>query len=200
MSAQPKRKNVRSQGALNTRQIALRAQRKIACSFPNQTKHLFLDEITCHLLDTLHQLIWRYTNSKKRTDNLVKQIIKTNVKLHVIVMSTGVKQQQEESIAECREMLRTAALCLIRHVNSTSNDGACDLARIQAALRTAGTFARAIAEGHMSQKSLDKLADVVMFISDGGFLTALTSKQPPYNHLVLEIAQDLQDSIDRGIL
>nr|CDS25364.1 tumor necrosis factor alpha induced protein [Hymenolepis microstoma] len=200
MSEQSKRKNSRSHGALNTRLIALRAQRKIACSFPNQTKRLFLDEITCHLLDTLHQLIWHYTNSKKRTDTLVKQLIKTNVKLHVIVMSTGVKQQQEESITECREMLRTAALCLIRHVNSTSTEETCDLARIQAALRTAGTFARAIAEGHMSQKSLDKLADIVMFMSDGGFLTALTSKQPPYNHLVIEIAQDLQDSIDRGIL
>ncbi|VDL18330.1 unnamed protein product [Hymenolepis diminuta] len=200
MSEQTKRKKSRSHCTLDARLIALRAQRKIACSFPNQTRRLFLDEITCHLLDTLHQLVWQYTISKKRTDYIIKQLIKVNIKLYVIVMSTGLKKQQEESFAECREMLRTAALRLIQHVNSTSSEGICVMERIQAAIRTAGTYARAIAEGHMSEKSLDKLADVVMFMSDEGFLTALTSKQPPYKDLVLEIAQDLQDSIDRGIL
>ncbi|KAM7536238.1 hypothetical protein Aperf_G00000085103 [Anoplocephala perfoliata] len=200
MPEDERRKIARNRGTIDTRLIVLRAQRKLACSFPNQTRRLFLDEISRHLLDTLHQLIWHYTGSKKCADSLVKRLVKITVKLYVIIMCGEIKQQQEKSLVEFREVLRQAALVFIRSVTSPTADGLCDLERIQMAIRTAGTSAETIAGGRLSKKSLEKLADVVSFLSDGKFLEALMSKQPAYNELAQEIAQDLQDSIDRGIL
>lgn len=185
---------------IDTRYILLRAQRKLACSFPNQTRRLFLDEISRHLIDTLHQLVWHYTNSKKRADCVVKRLVKIHVKLHLIAVSGEIKRPMEESLLECREILRQAALAFIRHATSPNSDGLCGLEKIQVAIRMAGTFVKIIGEEHLSKKSLEKLAAVVTFMSDEEFLKALMSKRPPYSELALEIAQDLQDSIDRGIL
>lgn len=196
------RGNAKGRGAFDARGITLRAQHSIACSFPNQTKRFFLDETTSHLVDTVHQLVWRYTRSKERANYIVKQLLKVNIKLYVVASGGLLRQQQEEDLGECREVMRQAAVCFIRHVQDVTrprSEGS-DLERIQAAIKTAGAFARFVSEEHLSKKAVDRLADVVMFFVDEKFLSALLSNQPPYAELAVEIAHDLQDSIDRGIL
>ncbi|CUT99025.1 tumor necrosis factor alpha induced protein [Echinococcus multilocularis] len=196
------RGSAKGRGAFDARDIALRAQRSIACSFPNQTKRFFLDEITSHLVDTVHQLVWLYTRSKEKADYIVKQLLKVSIKLHVVVFSGVLRQQQEDDLRECREVMRQAAVCFIRHVQEAvrpQSEGS-DLERIQAAIKTAGSFARLVSEKHLSKRAVDKLADVVMFFADEKFLSELLSNQPPYAELAAEITHDLQESIDRGIL
>ncbi|KAL5106149.1 Tumor necrosi factor alpha-induced protein 8-like protein 2 [Taenia crassiceps] len=196
------RGNAKRRGAFDARGITLRAQHSIACNFPNQTKRFFLDETTSHLVDTVHRLVWLHTRSKERANYIVKQLLKVNIKLYVVASSGLLRQQQEEDLGECREVIRQAAVCFIRHVQGDTRPRSevLDLERIQAAIKTAGAFARFVSEEYLSKKTVDRLADVVKFFVDEKFLSALLSNQPHYTELAVEIAHDLQDSIDRGIL
>ncbi|VDD75430.1 unnamed protein product [Mesocestoides corti] len=193
--------NAKQRTIFNAKQITIKAQKNIACSFPNQTKRLFLNEITSRLVDNIHQLIWHYTQSKERADYIVKQFLKINIKLFIVAANGCLKKQQEEDMNECREVVKEAALCFIRHVRGPANlQKMSNLTKIQAAIKTAGALAQYVSEEHLTRKTVDKLTDVVSFFTTEEFLAAILSNQPPYSTLATEIAEDLQDSIDRGIL
>ncbi len=194
-------KTTGSKSAFNAKLITLKAQKKLACSFPNQAKKFFLDDITSHLLDSIYAAILHFSQSKQRAEFMVKQLIKLNIKLSIIYSNGCLTKAQEDDMMGCREIVREAAVCFIRHTQRLpSSSGRQSLVQIQTAVKSAGAFAQCIAEKHLTSKTVTKLLDVVLFFSNEAFLTAILSRKEPYQALAADIAEDLQESLDRGFL
>ncbi|VDL94629.1 unnamed protein product [Schistocephalus solidus] len=186
--------------SFNPRNITLQAQKKLACSFPNQTKKLFMDDVSLQMLESLHKITHHFLASEKEAERKMRQFIKISIKFAILHMNGFLSSREEESMWECRDLLRSAASLFIKYTSHISYEAqkAETIKELHKLMQDVGRLSQEVLKGHLTPKNIRTIQSLAEFFSSTEFLTALLSKHPPYQALSNLLVTDLQDLIDRG--
>ncbi|KAL7057798.1 hypothetical protein AAHC03_016844 [Spirometra sp. Aus1] len=186
--------------SFNPRNITLQAQKKLACSFPNQTKKLFMDDVSIRMLENLHKITYHFLVSEKEADRKMRQFIKISIKLAILHMNGFLSSREEESMWECRDLLRSAASVFIKYTSHSSHEQQKSetIRELHKLLQEVGRLSQMFLGRHLTPKNIKTIQSLAEFFNSTEFITVLLSKHPPYQALSNLLATDMQDLMDRG--
>lgn len=151
------------------------------------------------MVDTLHEMIFHFTSSKKKAKTIMKQMVKINIKLLLLWGNGCLSIAEEELVFECQEAIQNASKIFIQCANESHQLGKF-LPDLQSAIQESGRLAVNIVQCHLTGRSIFKLKQTIEFYSDMQFLSTILSQTAPFKDLAFQFSQDLQESLDRGIV
>lgn len=100
--------------AFNSKDIALRAEKKILSKVANKTSvQMFIDETTSEILDELYHISKEYTGNKAEAQKVIKNLIKIAVKIGVLFRNNRFTKEELGTVQDFKKKLHQGAMTAI---------------------------------------------------------------------------------------
>ncbi|XP_071449981.1 tumor necrosis factor alpha-induced protein 8-like protein isoform X1 [Hetaerina americana] len=178
------------------RDIGLRAQKKILSRMANKSvAKVFIDETTGSLLDNVYRLAKAYTGNKKEAEKLVKNVIKTVIKLGVLYRNNQFSQEEIQIAEKFKQRFHATAMAV---VSFSEVDFSYDRAYLMQALTECCATLRLLVRRHLSEKSLNRIDSTFAFFANPAFLDAVFCHNSEYGEILSRIVSDMNKALDEG--
>lgn len=187
--------------------ISIQMQKKLISKFATKkTMKIFIDDTSSRIFDNVFRLINLYLDSKSQSQAMMKNIVKINMKLAVLYVNDVLNEAEKGYVYEFREKFHLIAERTTTNVlrpGSRAAKAGMDIEAMSALFKSCEDVILKTIQRHLTVKSQDKVRSSGAFFSDKDFLRFVFVKegQPlPVKVLVHQIAEDLQELLDRGVL
>nr|CAG4638813.1 EOG090X0GLS [Cyclestheria hislopi] len=178
------------------RDIALKAQKKLLSRMSTKSvAKVFIDDRTGSLLDNIYRLCKTYTQNKKESEKIVKNIIKIVVKVGLLAKSEQFNQEKLKTATEFQKKFHSAAKTII---SFHEVDFSYDQKFLSQMLNDCHVMLKQIVENHLTDKSLGRIEMVFNFFSNPNFLDAIFKKNSEYTEIMSRIVSDMHGVMDSG--
>ncbi|XP_024086401.1 tumor necrosis factor alpha-induced protein 8-like protein isoform X1 [Cimex lectularius] len=179
-----------------SRDIGLRAQKKILSRMANKNvAKMFIDDTTASLLDNLYRMAKQYTDNKKESEKLIKNIIKVVIKIGVLYRN-GQFNNEEIRIAEkFKHKFHSAAMAVI---SFHEVEFSYDRPYLLNALNESHSCLRKVVSRHLTDKSLQRIDSVFGFFDNPQFLDAVFKPSSDYKEVLGRLVSDINKAMDEG--
>lgn len=180
-------------GRFNSKQLGLRIQKKVVGKFANKTTaKAFIDDNLSTLLDTLHSILARETDSKK-ADKVIKNLIKITVKIGLLYKNNQFNQEEISIGMKFRTKLRHAALTVI---SFHEVDFTYDRTFMIKVVNECGEMLHKLVDRHLTTKSHQRINNVIQAFSNPEILDKVFLSDGPYHHYLEGISQGFHKVVD----
>uniref|UniRef100_A0A1B6D751 Tumor necrosis factor alpha-induced protein 8-like protein n=2 Tax=Clastoptera arizonana TaxID=38151 RepID=A0A1B6D751_9HEMI len=175
--------------------IGLRAQKKILgrMAANKNTRKIFIDDNTASLLDNLYKIIKKYTNNKKEAEKIVKNIIKTVIKIGVLYRNGEFNQEDLICAERFKKKFHAAAMAVL---SFHEVDFSYDRLYLLCALQEAHANLRQLVKNHLKDKSLARIDLVFNFFSNPNFLDTIFRRDSEYKPILSKMVGDINSAMD----
>ncbi|BES87684.1 Tumor necrosis factor alpha-induced protein 8-like [Nesidiocoris tenuis] len=187
--------DVMSEG-FKSRDIGLRAQKKILSRMANKNvAKMFIDDTTASLLDNLYRLAKQYTDNKKESEKLIKNIIKVVIKIGVLYRNGQFNAEEIRTAEKFKNKFHSSAMAVI---SFHEVEFSYDRPYLHKALHESHTLLRQVVARHLTDKSLQRIDSVFNFFSNPQFLDAVFKPNSAYKEVLDRLVPDISKAIDEG--
>lgn len=180
-------------GRFNSKQLGLRIQKKVVGKFANKTTaKAFIDDNLSTLLDTLHSILARETDSKK-SDKVIKNLIKITVKIGLLYKNNQFNQEEISIGMKFRTKLRHAALTVI---SFHEVDFTYDRTFMIKVVNECGEMLHKLVDRHLTTKSHQRINNVIQAFSNPEILDKVFLSDGPYHQYLEGISQGFHKVVD----
>jgi len=180
-------------GRFNSKQLGLRIQKKVVGKFANKTTaKAFIDDNLSTLLDTLHSILARETDSKK-ADKVIKNLIKITVKIGLLYKNNQFNQEEISIGMKFRTKLRHAALTVI---SFHEVDFTYDRTFMIKVVNECGEMLHKLVDRHLTTKSHQRINNVIQAFSNPEILDKVFLSDGPYHQYLEGISQGFHKVVD----
>jgi len=182
------------------RDIGLRAQKKILgrMATNKNTRKIFIDDNTASLLDHLYQLVLEYTKNKKETEKIMKNIIKTVIKVGVLFRNDEFNTADLEYAENFKVKFHTVAMAIL---SFHGVDFMYDRQFLVLNLTEAHANLKRLVQNHLKDKSLQRIDAVFEFFSDPQFLDTIFKRDSQrYKEILDNLVEDINFAMDENNL
>ncbi|KAK9871258.1 hypothetical protein WA026_011531 [Henosepilachna vigintioctopunctata] len=189
---------VMTESTFRARDIGLRAQKKILSKMAGKNiARAFIDDVTASILDNLYRLAKQYSNNKKESEKLVKNIIKIVIKLAVLHRNNMFSSDELKQAERFKTRFRGAAMTIISFYEV---DFSYDRPYLTSALVDCQQCLKSIVQRHLTDKSLARIDSVFNFFTDEKFLDSVFKRDSEYREVLGRLVTDLNKAIENGDL
>ncbi|XP_014281787.1 tumor necrosis factor alpha-induced protein 8-like protein isoform X1 [Halyomorpha halys] len=179
-----------------SRDVGLRAQKKILSRMANKNvAKMFIDDTTASLLDNLYKLAKTYTDNKKESEKLIKNIIKIVIKIGVLYRNGQFSPEELRFADKFKNKFHAAAMAVM---SFNEVDFSYDRHYLKTALQESHQAIRQLVERHLTDKSLVRIDSVFNFFSDPEFLDAVFKPNSEYKDILDRLVSDMNKAMDEG--
>ncbi|CAB0014714.1 unnamed protein product [Nesidiocoris tenuis] len=179
-----------------SRDIGLRAQKKILSRMANKNvAKMFIDDTTASLLDNLYRLAKQYTDNKKESEKLIKNIIKVVIKIGVLYRNGQFNAEEIRTAEKFKNKFHSSAMAVI---SFHEVEFSYDRPYLHKALHESHTLLRQVVARHLTDKSLQRIDSVFNFFSNPQFLDAVFKPNSAYKEVLDRLVPDISKAIDEG--
>ena len=184
--------------SFDSKSIGLRAQKKLLSKMATKKiAKVFIDDTSGRLLDNLHKIAKDYSGHKKVAEKVLKNTIKTVVKIGILYRNDQFSQE-ELAIAETfKQKFRSVAMTVISFYEV---DFTFDRNYLVKSLNECSSLLKQLVQRHLTEKSLDRINMVFQFFGNPDFLTALFQPNGPYKETLSIMVDDLNKLLEDGVL
>ncbi|KAI9579464.1 tumor necrosis factor alpha-induced protein 8-like protein isoform X1 [Glossina fuscipes] len=187
---------VMGDGAFKSRDIGLRAQKKILSRMA--TKNIaktFIDGTTASLLDNLYRLCKIHTGNKVKAEKIIKNIIKIVIKISVLHRNNQFNPEEQKHAETFKRKFQNTQLSVISFYEV---DYSFDLPYLQNSIRESHDTLKMVVQRHLTEKSLNRIDEVFEFFTDATLLETAFKANSPYSDLMGKIVADINTAMDTG--
>ncbi|KAG5878122.1 hypothetical protein JTB14_012970 [Gonioctena quinquepunctata] len=189
---------IMTESAFKARDIGLRAQKKILSRMAGKNiAKVFIDDTTSSLLDNLYRLAKQYSNNRKESEKLIKNIIKVVIKLGVLHRNNMFSEEELKQAEKFKAKFRIAEMAIISFYEV---DFSYDRNYIVQALRESQKCLEIIVSKHLTDKSLTRIESVFSFFANEQFLDSIFKRDSEYREILGRVVNDINKAIDNGDL
>ncbi|KAG8231319.1 hypothetical protein J437_LFUL011144 [Ladona fulva] len=182
--------------SFKAKDVGLRAQKKILSRMANKTvAKVFIDETTGSLLDNVYRLMKAYTGNKKEAEKIVKNVIKTVIKLGVLYRNGQFSQEELRTAERFKQKFHATAMAI---VSFSEVDFSYDRAYLMQALTECCASLRLLVKRHLTDKSLNRIESTFAFFTNPAFLDAVFCHNSEYADILNRIVADMNKALDEG--
>ncbi|XP_066252139.1 tumor necrosis factor alpha-induced protein 8-like protein isoform X1 [Euwallacea similis] len=187
-----------TESTFKARDIGLRAQKKILSRMAGKNiAKVFIDDVTSSLLDNLYRLAKQYSNNKKESEKLIKNIIKVVIKLGVLHRNNLLTEEDMKLAEKFKNKFRMAGMTIISFYEV---DFSYDRNYLVKALSDSQRILQSIISKHLTDKSLNRVESVFAFFTNENFLDSIFKRNSEYREALGRVVSDLNKAIDNGDL
>lgn len=181
--------------AFRARDIGLLAQKKILgrMATNKNTRKMFIDETTASLLDSLYKLVRTFTNNKKESEKIVKNIIKTVIKVGVLYRNDEFDDRDMTFAEQFKKRFHSAAMAVLSFHDV---DYSYDRNYLLSALQEAHHCLRQLVQNHLKEKSLGRIDMVFNFFTNPNFLDSIFKRDSEYREILDKMVADINHAMD----
>nr|CAG4651424.1 EOG090X0GLS [Simocephalus serrulatus]SVE94576.1 EOG090X0GLS [Simocephalus serrulatus] len=180
------------------RDIALKAQKKILSRMSSKgVAKVFVDDKMGSLLDNVYRLCKTYTQNKKESEKIVKNIIKIVTKISLLARNEQFSQEELSIASEFQSKFHKAAKTVISFYEV---DFSYDQKFLIQLLTECKNLLKQIVQPHLTEKSLGRIDLVFGFFSNPVFLDMVFKKNSEYNEIMTKIISDMHSALEQGEL
>lgn len=196
-----------SSSGFSAQNISIQMQKKLISKFATKkTMKIFIDDTSSRIFDNVFRLINLYLDSKSQSQAMMKNIVKINMKLAVLYINDVLDEKEKGYVYEFREkfhMIAERTTTNVLRPGSKAAKQGMDIDAMSALFKSCEEVILKTIARHLTVKSQDKVRASGAFFSDKDFLRFVFVKEGqslPCKVLVHQIAEDLQELLDRGVL
>lgn len=196
-----------SSSGFSAQNISIQMQKKLISKFATKkTMKIFIDDTSSRIFDNVFRLINLYLDSKSQSQAMMKNIVKINMKLAVLYVNDVLDEKEKGYVYEFREkfhMIAERTTTNVLRPGSKAAKQGMDIDAMSALFKSCEEVILKTIARHLTVKSQDKVRASGAFFSDKDFLRFVFVKEGqslPCKVLVHQIAEDLQELLDRGVL
>lgn len=179
-----------------SRDVGLRAQKKILSRMANKNvAKMFIDDTTASLLDNLYKMAKTYTDNKKESEKLIKNIIKIVIKIGVLYKNGQFNEEELRSAERFKNKFHAAAMAVM---SFNEVEFSYDRPYLMSALQESHQAIRQLVLRHLTEKSLARIDSVFTFFSDPDFLDAVFKHDSEYKEILDRLVSDMNKAMDEG--
>ena len=158
---------------------------------------MFIDDIAARLLDNLYRLTKDYAQSKKTAEKIIKDLIKTVIKIGILYRNDQLTQGELDLADEFRRKFRTVAMTVISFYQV---DFSFDKNFLSSALGECAGILKQLVQRNLTEKSLGRIDNVFTFYSNAAFLEVLFRANGPYREVLGKIVTDLNTMVEQDAI
>jgi len=178
--------------------VGLRTQKKLLGKMATKKiAKVFIDETSARLLDNLYKLAKEYATSKKTAEKLMKDLIKTVIKIGILYRNEQFNDEEIDIIMQFQKKFRTVAMTVISFFEV---DFTFDKNFLCRHLTECGTMLKQLVQRHLTEKSLGRIDNVFGFFSSAVFLEAVFRQDGVYQEILTRIVKDLHLLVENNQL
>lgn len=179
-----------------TNEVSLRVQKKLASQFSNKTvAKAVLDEDTSKLLDHVYRLCKSVCGDKKRSEKVMKNIIKIVVKINILLRNDKFSDEEMANLAKFQKTFNMTVMSVVSFIRiKFTYDRSYLLPRLQ----QMRDILLEIVDCHLSDKSKDRVNNVFEFFTVNEHLDQIFNSNAPHAQLVANIADALDVLMQSG--
>lgn len=159
-------------------------------------KH-FIDDTSARLLDQVYRVAREYSGSKKVAEKLMKDLIKTVIKVGILYRNEQFNREELEMAERFKKKFRTVAMTVISFYEV---DFSFDKNFLSRALGECHSMLKQLVSRHLTDKSLGRIDNVFNFFSDTDFLDTMFRADSSYRPQLTKVVVDLNYLIDNNVL
>jgi len=177
--------------------VAVRIQKKLLGKLAsrNTAKH-FISETTSRLLDNIYRILKEFY-SKKEAEKVIKYVIKTVIKIGVLLKGEHFSMEQQRQLDEFVKKFRQLILTVTSFVQV---DFSYDRLFLKKQMDESQAIVLDIIRPHLTEKSAQRVNKVFSNFGREDFLDAVFRPQSIYGDLRRQIGTDLSSLIETGEL
>ena len=184
--------------SFDSKSLGLRAQKKLLGKMASKkiAKH-FIDDTSARLLDQVYRMSRDYSGSKKTAEKLMKDVIKTVIKVGILYRNEQFNAEELEMAERFKKKFRTVAMTVISFYEV---DYSFDKNFLSRALNECRAMLRQLVARHLTDKSFGRIDNVFNFFGDMEFLDTMFRPDSSYRPQLDKIVVDLNYLIDNNVL
>ena len=184
--------------AFDSKSLGLRTQKKLLGKMASKkiVKH-FIDDTSARLLDQVYKVSKDYSGSKKTAEKLMKDLIKTVIKIGILYRNEQFNTEELELAERFKKKFRTVAMTVISFYEV---DYSFDKNFLSRGLNECRAILRQLVERHLTEKSLVRIDNVFNFFCEPDFLEAMFRADSAYRPQLKKMVIDLNSLIDNNVL
>uniref|UniRef100_A0A0A9WCY8 Tumor necrosis factor alpha-induced protein 8-like protein n=1 Tax=Lygus hesperus TaxID=30085 RepID=A0A0A9WCY8_LYGHE len=187
--------DVMSEG-FKSRDIGLRAQKKILSRMANKNvAKMFIDDTTASLLDNLYRMAKQYTDNKKESEKLIKNIIKVVIKIGVLYRNEQFNAEEIRLAEKFKNKFHSAAMAVI---SFHEVEFSYDRPYLHKAMQDSHALLRQVVGRHLTDKSLQRIDSVFSFFGNPQFLDTVFKPESAYKEVLDRLVSDISKAMDEG--
>lgn len=185
-----------SENAFRAKDIGLRAQKKILSRMASKNMaKVFIDETTSSLLDNVYKLTKQQFGSKKEAEKIVKNIIKIVIKLAILQKNDVFTEDETRMTNTFYQKFLKLQMSIISFFEV---DFSFDLNYLQTLISEVHQLLRKIVNGHLTDKSLQKIDEIFDSFNNPQFLESIFKADSPHRELMENIVADLNKVMEQS--
>ena len=155
-------------GGFNSKSLGLRIQKKVLGKLSNKAiAKAFIDDNMAQLLDTMHTILKAELGDTKKSDKVIKNLIKITVKIGLLYKNSQFSQEELAIGIKVRTKLHHAALTVISFCQV---DFSYDRAFLVKLVGEISEMLHRLVNRHLTAKSHQRIDSVMQALSNGDTL------------------------------
>ncbi|XP_066567410.1 tumor necrosis factor alpha-induced protein 8 isoform X2 [Amia ocellicauda] len=180
----------------NSKSLAVQAQKKILGKMASKSiATILIDDTTSEVLDELYRVTKEYTQSKKESERITKNIIKIVIKLAVLFRNN---QFNEEEVAQMEKLKKKIHVLAMTVISFHQVDYTFDRNVLSKLLNECRELLHTIINRHLTAKSHGRINNVFDHFSDCEFLATLYNPFGPYKPHLEKMCHGVNKMLDEG--
>ncbi|KAK6468203.1 tumor necrosis factor alpha-induced protein 8-like protein 1 isoform X1 [Huso huso] len=187
-----------SMDTFSTKNLALQAQKKLMSKMATKSvAHMFIDDTSSEVLDELYRVAKEYTRNRKEAQKVIKNLIKTVVKLGVLYRNNQFNGEELALVERFRRKVHTLAMTA---VSFHQIEFTFDRRVLSAMLNDCRELLHQAINRHLTGKSHARVNHVFNLFADCDFLAALYGPSEVYRPHLQKICEGINKMLDDGNL
>jgi len=176
--------------------MALKAQKSLLSRMSTKSvAKVFVDDRMGALLDNVYRLCKTYTQNKKESEKIVKNMIKIVTKISLLARNGQFSENEMKMATEFQSKFHKSAKTVISFYEV---DFSYDQKFLTQLLIECRNLLKQIVSVHLTDKSLGRIDMVFNFFSNAAFLDTIFKKNSDYSELMGKIVADMSSALDEG--
>ncbi|XP_005300217.1 tumor necrosis factor alpha-induced protein 8 isoform X5 [Chrysemys picta bellii] len=180
----------------NSKNLAVQAQKKILGKMVSKSiATTLIDDTSSDVLDELYRVTREYTQNKKEAEKIIKNLIKTVIKLAILYRNNQFNQEEIALMEKFKKKVHQLAKTV---VSFHQVDYTFDRIFLSKLLNDCREILHQIIQRHLTAKSHGRVNNVFDHFSDCEFLAALYNPFGPYKPHLQKLCDGVNKMLDEG--
>ncbi|CAH0773118.1 unnamed protein product [Bemisia tabaci] len=183
---------------VKSKDLGIQVQKKIFSRMANKNvAKILIDDVSSNVLDNLHRLAKYHSGNKREAEKLLKNIIKTFIKITVLDRNRSFSDEELKHVERLKSRFRSAAMSVVSFYEV---DFSYDRNYLVSVLEEARTALVNLIARHLTDKSVAKVHVIFDFFCSPGFLDRVFHRDSEHRPVLGALVKDLNTLLDQGNL
>lgn len=180
----------------NSKNLAVQAQKKILGKMVSKSiATTLIDDTSSDVLDELYRVTKEYTHNKKEAEKIIKNLIKTVIKLAILYRNNQFNQDELALMEKFKKKVHQLAMTVVSFYQVDYTFDRNVLSRL---LNECREMLHQIIQRHLTAKSHGRVNNVFDHFSDCEFLAALYNPFGTYKPHLQKLCEGINKMLDEG--